>query len=108
MLSQALALSGDTLPQVSATNGSLSGTYHIVTTDGAGPLQAVLDTTASGQFSDGTLMDVTTQVPGVKGNILPSGNVARALQKAGIFKRAVNVNKDFVSSVLALILSAPS
>ena len=34
-MSQVMALSGSTLPQVSS-GGSISGTVHIVTTDGAG------------------------------------------------------------------------
>lgn len=34
-LSTAMAMSGNTLPQVS-DGGSISGTIHIVTTDGAG------------------------------------------------------------------------
>lgn len=33
-LSAAMAQSGSTLPQVSSTGGTLSGTFHIVTTDG--------------------------------------------------------------------------
>lgn len=36
MMTQVMAASGSTLPQVS-DGGSLSGTLHIVTTDGAGP-----------------------------------------------------------------------
>ncbi|OAA64335.1 cell surface protein [Niveomyces insectorum RCEF 264] len=100
MLGQAMALSGNTLPQVSADGGSLAGTYHIVTTDGAGPVKAVLDTTGQGAFADGTLMDVTTQVPGKGGNIRPSGQVLRrALYSLGLTKRALNVNKDFPVAV---------
>ncbi|EPE05949.1 gas1-like protein [Ophiostoma piceae UAMH 11346] len=104
MVSQAMALSGTTLPQVSATDGQLTGTYHIVTSDGAGPLKAVLDTTGTGDFSQGTTMDVTTQVPGVAGNIAPDSlslksiaNVfTRALSSIGLTKRAaLNINKDF-------------
>ena len=37
MIAKAMALSGNTLPQVSADGGYVSGTFHIVTTDGAGP-----------------------------------------------------------------------
>lgn len=36
-MSDVVAQSGSTLPQVSSNGGSLSGTLHIVTTDGAGP-----------------------------------------------------------------------
>ena len=105
MVSQAMELSGTTLPQVSATDGQLTGTYHIVTSDGAGPLKAVLDTTGTGDFSQGTAMDVTTQVPGVKGNIAPDSvstksvvdMFTRALASAGLMKRAAaNINKDYV------------
>ncbi|KJR81617.1 cell surface protein [Sporothrix schenckii 1099-18] len=102
MVSQAQALSGGgDLPQVSADNGSLSGVFHIVTTDGAGPLKAVLDTTGTGNFADGALMDVTTQVPGTFGNISPSGNpIRRALVAMGVIaKRAANVNKDYPVAV---------
>lgn len=98
MLTQAMALSGDTLPQVSATNGSLSGTFHIVTTDGAGPVQAVVDTTGTGKFSQGTLLETTTQVPGKNGNIRPPKQRSlfiRALESMGVIeKRASNVNTD--------------
>jgi hypothetical protein len=97
MLKQAMALSGNTLPQVSASGGSISGTYHIVTTDGAGPIQAVIDPTATGKFSEGTLLDTVTQVPGKNGNIkAPKRSLfARAMESAGIYKRAANVNEDF-------------
>lgn len=40
-LTAAMAQSGDTLPQVS-DGGSISGTIHIVTTDGAGYAKSVL------------------------------------------------------------------
>jgi hypothetical protein len=98
MLKQAMALSGSTLPQVSATGGSIEGTFHIVTTDGAGPIQAVLDPTGTGKFSNGTMLDTVTQVPGKNGNIkAPKQRSlwARALVSVGIMKRAANVNEDF-------------
>lgn len=60
MLVKAMALSGSTLPQVSAGNGSIQGTFHVVTTDGAGPVKAVIDSTASGDFSNGVEATVTT------------------------------------------------
>ncbi|KAK7450941.1 hypothetical protein CaCOL14_007301 [Colletotrichum acutatum] len=100
-ISQAMALSGDTLPQVSSTGGSISGTFHVVTTDGAGPLRAVLDYTGTGAFSQGTELTVTQQVPGKNGNIRPNGQVPggkRSLWERAmsvIEKRASNVNKDF-------------
>jgi hypothetical protein len=98
MASNAMALSGSTLPQVSSTGGSISGTFHIVTTDGAGPIKAVIDPTATGKFSNGTLLDVVTQVPGKNGNIAAPKQRslwARALVSAGLMKRASNVNEDF-------------
>ncbi|RAL59288.1 hypothetical protein DID88_007001 [Monilinia fructigena] len=69
-----MAQSGDTLPQVS-DGGDLSGTIHIVTTDGAGPYSAIVDPTGTGAFSQGTQAKVTTQM--------------------GIVKRAKNVNEDY-------------
>jgi hypothetical protein len=36
-MSAVVAQSGSTLPQVSSSGGTLSGTLHVVTTDGAGP-----------------------------------------------------------------------
>jgi hypothetical protein len=103
MLSAAMAQSGSTLPQVSADgNGTLEGTFHIVTTDGAGPIQAVLDPTGTGKFSQGTMLKTVTQVPGNNGNIKPSNKKQqnrslweRAFGGAGIVKRAANVNEDF-------------
>jgi hypothetical protein len=40
-MSDVVAQSGSTLPQVSSNGGSLSGTLHIVTTDGAGPYTGI-------------------------------------------------------------------
>ncbi|KAK3336271.1 hypothetical protein B0T19DRAFT_396038 [Cercophora scortea] len=97
MLNQTMALSGSTLPQVS-DGGSLSGVFHIVTTDGAGPIQAVIDTTGTGKFSNGTLLKTVTQIPGKKGNIAAPKQrslLSRALVSVGIMKRAANVNEDF-------------
>ncbi|KAG9230884.1 hypothetical protein BJ875DRAFT_536871 [Amylocarpus encephaloides] len=89
--------SGCTLPQVSP-GGSLSGTIHIVTTDGAGPYTAIVDPTATGQFSTGTKAEVTTQVPGKNGNNAAPKQRSlfrRTLVKIGIEKRASNVNEDY-------------
>lgn len=66
-LVKAMALSGDTLPQISATGGSINATLHIVTSDGAGPYSAIVDPTASGAFSSAVDAEVTTQVPGEAG-----------------------------------------
>jgi hypothetical protein len=101
-MSAVVAQSGSTLPQVSQ-GGSLSGTLHIVTTDGAGPYTAVVDPTGTGAFSTGTKATVTQQVPGVFGEISPSGQtlrfMSRMLVKMGLMKRAANVNKDYPFSV---------
>lgn len=102
-MSQVMALSGDTLPQISSNGGTLSGTFHIVTTDGAGPLQAVLDPTGTGAFSQGTMLETVTQVPGKGGNIKatqglnsPRGLWSRMTNT--IMRRATNVNEDYVSN----------
>jgi len=95
-----MAQSGTTLPQVTP-GGTISGTVHIVTTDGAGPYTAVIDPTGTGAFSQGTKAKITTQVPGKKGNIAapkPEQRrfVPRMLVKMGIMKRAAkNVNEDY-------------
>ncbi len=90
----AMALSGTTLPQVTA-GGSLSGTLHIVTSDGAGPYKAMINT--DGTAGSWTALDVVTQVPGTKGNIKKTEKRfwARALQAIGIMKRATNINEDY-------------
>jgi hypothetical protein len=121
-LAQAMALSGSTLPRVSS-GGSINATLHIVTSDGAGPYVAIIDPTASGQFSTAVDMVVTTQVPGEAGWIdttpseaaLAAGNgqiidrrasrtigrkVTRTMNKR---ETATLVDKDYVS-VLSHIL----
>lgn len=98
-MSAVVAQSGSTVAQVSADGtGSLSGTYHIVTTDGAGPLTAIVDPTGTGAFASGTQADVTTDVPGTKGNIAAPKQrslIPRTLVKMGLMKRASNVNEDY-------------
>ncbi|KKY24163.1 putative cas1 appressorium specific protein [Phaeomoniella chlamydospora] len=94
---QAMALSGDTLPQVSQ-GGSLSGTLHIVTSDGAGPYRAFIDSTGTGDnFSEDNELEVTQQVPGDDGEIRKDDKRfwARALQSVGLMKRASNINEDY-------------
>ncbi|RFU30702.1 hypothetical protein B7463_g5597, partial [Scytalidium lignicola] len=101
-MSAVIAQSGSTLPQVSASGGSISGTLHVVTTDGAGPYTAIVDPTGTGAFSQGTKADVTTQVPGRRGNIAAPKQrrfIPRMLVKIGIMKRAANVNEDFPIAV---------
>lgn len=90
----AMALSGNTLAQVTP-GGSVSGTLHIVTSDGAGPYKAMLNADGTGQ--SWVAMDVETQVPGTKGKIQKSEKRAwaRALQAVGIMKRATNINEDY-------------
>lgn len=105
-LAQSMALSGSTLPQVS-DGGSVSGTFHIVTTDGAGPVQALIDPTGTGKWSNASNATVSTQVPGTNGNIAAPtqrGLVARTLVKFGLMKRAQNVNEDYVSYLPSLLL----
>lgn len=92
-----MAQSGNTLPQVTP-GGSISGTLHIVTTDGAGPYTAVVDPTGTGAFSSGTTLVMTQQVPGTKGNIAAPKQrrfITRTLVAMGIVKRASNVNEDY-------------
>ncbi|KUI71085.1 hypothetical protein VM1G_07072 [Cytospora mali] len=105
-LAQAMELSGSTLPQVSS-GGSVSGTYHIVTTDGAGPIEALVDETASAKWSQAKKATVTKQPPGEDGNIDAPANsdndkrslsrmLRRGLVKMGLVqKRAENVNEDY-------------
>lgn len=103
MMDQVTAMSGSTVPQVSASGGTVSGTMHIVTTDGAGPFKAMIDSGATGAFSSGQEADVTTQVPGKGGNIAPgplSNNLLRrAMWHLGLSKRALNVDSDYPFAV---------
>jgi len=96
MITSAMAQSGDTLPQVSSSGGSLSGTFHIVTSDGGGQLRAIVDPTAQGKFSTGAEAKVVTDVPGNNGNVRKTEKRwwARMLQSVGIMKRATNINED--------------
>lgn len=99
MISQAMTLSGDTLPQVNSP-GSISGTFHVVTSDGCGSVKGVIDSTATGKFSDGTLLETTQDVPGNNGNcprsITKKSFVRDVLERSGMIqRRATNVNMDF-------------
>lgn len=95
----AMTLSGSTLPQIGTDKASISGTYHIVTSDGAGPLTAFVDTTGQGDFSKAVRAKVTKQVPGNNGNIKKSSKRWEDLMvRAGLSKRATNINEDFVSN----------
>lgn len=96
----AMALSGSTLPQISMNNASISGTFHIVTSDGAGPLSAMVDTTGLGDFTNAVKATVTTQVPGTKGNIKKTTKRWEELAiRAGLMKRATNINEDYPFAV---------
>lgn len=72
-----------------------------MTSDGAGPYKALVDTTGTGDFSKALQMEVITQVPGKNGNIKKTQTRAwaRALESMGIWKRATNINEDFVSGL---------
>lgn len=96
-----MAASGSTLPQVTA-GGFVNGTYHIVTTDGAGPVAALIDSTATGKWSEAAVMTVMTQPAGVDGEIAGTSSLyRRVLEKMGVVsKRATNVNEDYVSTPL--------
>lgn len=96
----AMALSGSTLPQISTTNASISGIFHIITSDGAGPLSAIIDPTGKGDFTNGIKAKVTLQIPGKNGNIkkTPTQKRWEPLEERGdIEKRASNINEDYVS-----------
>ncbi|KAK3902470.1 cell surface protein [Staphylotrichum tortipilum] len=107
MLVQAMALSGSVLPQLTP-GGNLSGTFHVVTADGAGPIQAVLDPSATGDFRGGVVLNVVEQIPGVGGNFVGEGTGNGKKQtRGGLWERATsavgglgrrgaaNVNKSF-------------
>ncbi|KAG8416393.1 hypothetical protein J3458_006983 [Metarhizium acridum] len=101
-------MSGSTLPQVSSNGGSISATYHVVTTDGGGPVKAIIDPSGTGKFSQGTEAEIATQVPGKNGNIAPGPEASNRLPNSKakskgirdllpriLGKRAQNVNQDF-------------
>ncbi|OBT61274.1 hypothetical protein VE03_09378 [Pseudogymnoascus sp. 23342-1-I1] len=60
-----MQLSGDQLPQISA-GGQVSMTLHQVNGDGAGPYTCMIDATGTG--TNWVNMQVTTNVPGRRGN----------------------------------------
>lgn len=100
-LTQVMELSGNVIPQISS-GGSVSGTYHIVTSDGAGPLQALIDETATAKWSTALDATVSTQPPGDEGYISPSdGSSTKRSRVYGrnLSKRAVNINEDYPFTV---------
>ncbi|KAK4034063.1 hypothetical protein C8A01DRAFT_49482 [Parachaetomium inaequale] len=88
MLIQAMHLSGTTLPQITS-GGNLTGTFHVVTADGAGPIQAVLDPTATGRFATGIPLTVVEQIPGVKGNFVTTQQQKGGKRRSSLWERAV-------------------
>ncbi|KAL1854808.1 hypothetical protein Daus18300_011324 [Diaporthe australafricana] len=99
LMTAATAQAGTTLPQV---NSTMSGTWHVVTSDGFGQVFAVLDPTATGSFANGVPLTTTLDVPGNNGNP-PKGNnkykksvLRRLAEGTGVIaKRATNINEDF-------------
>lgn len=92
-----MVASGSTLPQVS---NSINATFHVVTSDGCGPIKAMIDTGATGEFASGTALVNTADIAGNKGNcpnsIAKKSVLRRALEGSGLItKRATNVNKNF-------------
>jgi hypothetical protein len=100
-LADAMALAGNTLPQVSGDGtGFINGTWRIVTSDGTsndnqGNMFAVIDPTGTGKYKSGIQITATSSMVGNHGNV-----VQRALQAIGITKRATNVGADAVSEML--------
>ncbi len=82
----------------------MNGTFHIVTSDGAGPLQAMVDESATGKWSTAKSATVSAQVPGTDGNVVTRRSLfSRALIKMGLLTaRARNVNEDHVSLIHVL------
>ncbi|KAF3769342.1 hypothetical protein M406DRAFT_321257 [Cryphonectria parasitica EP155] len=96
-LAQAMELSGSTLPQVAST---INATFHVVTSDGCGPIKAVIDPTGTGAYSQGTELSTLADVPGDDGecpkSITKKSYIRSLLENSGVIsKRASNVNQDF-------------
>lgn len=98
-ITQTMEQSGEVLPQISGSGGSVKTTYHIVTSDGAGPVQALIDETGTGAWSTAKAVTVRTQVPGNRGFIAPPSRLGRGGRGHRLFQRdAANVNENFVSA----------
>ncbi|KAI1120147.1 hypothetical protein F5Y10DRAFT_258995 [Nemania abortiva] len=99
-LAATMALSGNTLPQVSGDgSGTITGVWRIVTSDGTandkrGTLFAMIDPTGTGKYANGVATTATSDMVGQRGNV-----VQRALRAIGIQKRATNVGADATFSV---------
>lgn len=106
-LTKTMALSGDTLAQVTS-GGSVSGVFHVVTDDGCGPLEGLIDPTGTAKWSTAAKATVESDIPGKKGDC-PSSlandsgkqhKIRRWLAKMGVItRRADNVNKDYNFSI---------
>jgi len=102
MLSEAVAQSGTTLPQVSSDGtGTITGTWRIVTSDGTannanGDLFAVIDSTGTGAYSTGKQLVATSDMVGNGNGNVVQRSVTRVLRALG--KRATNVGADAVSA----------
>ncbi|KAH8891181.1 hypothetical protein GQ53DRAFT_648883 [Thozetella sp. PMI_491] len=105
LLADSMALAGNTLPQVSGDGtGTISGTWRIVTSDGTandknGNLFAVIDSTGTGKYSQGTQLTATSKMVGNGNGNVVQRTVARALRAVGIQRRATNVGADAAFSV---------
>ncbi|RDW65170.1 hypothetical protein BP5796_09862 [Coleophoma crateriformis] len=102
-LAAAMTASGSTLPQVSASGGTINGTWRIVTSDGtandkSGTLFAVVDSTGTGAYSKGTQLTATSSMVGNNGNVVQRA-ITRSLRAIGIQRRATNVGADTSFSV---------
>ncbi|KAF2011615.1 hypothetical protein BU24DRAFT_486372 [Aaosphaeria arxii CBS 175.79] len=92
---------------VGKEDGWVEGVWHVVVTDGAGPLKAVIDTTASGSFSNGTEAEILLDIPGKNGNLNPDASIPRSLSLAALSTRtnhllrrgAKTVNRDYTFRV---------
>jgi hypothetical protein len=60
-----IAQTGATIPQVGASGGVLTMTFHQINADGAGPISCSVSADATGNTF--TPMTITTQVPGTNG-----------------------------------------
>jgi hypothetical protein len=66
----------------------------------------MVDTTGMGDFSNAVKAEVTTQVPGTKGNIKKTKQKRweRVLRSIGLMKRATNINEDYVSRLFSIFV----
>ncbi|GJN66591.1 hypothetical protein PLIIFM63780_004059 [Purpureocillium lilacinum] len=109
---RAMTYAGASVPKV-RTNGEgwIGGEWHVVTSDGGGPVRAIVDTTAKGDFRQGIELENLVQVPGQRGEIRKQadgaggngggGNagrnniVSKLFARFALQKRADNINQNF-------------